>query len=170
MKIETTAEKIRKYRKKAGLTQKELAKRLEPEVTQVQISEYETGKRIPRQDTIGRIADALGVPFLSLFETVEPETPEELEEIKQRKIQMGVGRSSHYVLTADFGDGMKEYPLNDDGIASGWVTSKDEVIRDLSEMNEAGHEAMLQFSRIIKTHPEYKKDANQQKLPTDAES
>ena len=51
------AEGIREERKKAGMTQKELGKRLG--VTQSMIAQYECGNRIPKILTIRRIADIL---------------------------------------------------------------------------------------------------------------
>lgn len=51
------AEVIREERKKAGMTQKELGKRLG--VTQSMIAQYECGIRTPKIPTIRRIADAL---------------------------------------------------------------------------------------------------------------
>lgn len=51
------AEVIREERKKAGMTQKELGKRLG--VTQSMVAQYECGNRIPKILTIRRIADIL---------------------------------------------------------------------------------------------------------------
>lgn len=57
----TKGELIKKARKAAGITQKELADRLE--MTQAQISDYETGKRVPKSETLFRISEALEVSF-----------------------------------------------------------------------------------------------------------
>lgn len=54
-----SGERIRKYRKEAGLTQKELGERLG--VSQQHIAQYENGKRIPKIETIDKIAVALNV-------------------------------------------------------------------------------------------------------------
>ena len=53
----TIAEVIREERKKAGMTQKELGKRLG--VTQSMVAQYECGIRTPKIPTIRRIADVL---------------------------------------------------------------------------------------------------------------
>lgn len=45
--------------KKRKMTQRELAERID--VTEVSISRYVTGKRIPRTDVLSRIADLFGV-------------------------------------------------------------------------------------------------------------
>lgn len=54
-----TSEKIKQARKKAGLTQGELAQKLG--VSQAMISAYEKGLRNPKWETIRSIANALGV-------------------------------------------------------------------------------------------------------------
>lgn len=61
----TTGEKIRIARTKAGLSQEELANRLD--VTRSLIGQYERGVRNPKPSTIQRIADALGIPFTELL-------------------------------------------------------------------------------------------------------
>lgn len=59
-------ERIRDYRKKVGLSQKELGKILE--VSQQHIAQYESGKRTPKLDTIQKIAAALQVDVNTLLE------------------------------------------------------------------------------------------------------
>ena len=71
----TTGEKIRIARKKAGLSQGELADRLD--VTRSLIGQYERGVRNPKPSTIQRIADALGIPFTELLPESADQTPEE---------------------------------------------------------------------------------------------
>lgn len=56
---------IQKYRKEAGLTQKELAEILNIAVGTVQ--QYELGKRQPRLEMINRIAAALGIGVRRLY-------------------------------------------------------------------------------------------------------
>lgn len=55
----TVAERIKAFRKLAGLTQKELGGRMG--VSDASIAQYESGQRKPKIDTLRRIADALGV-------------------------------------------------------------------------------------------------------------
>lgn len=61
----TTGERIRNARKKAGLTQRELAEKLK--ISEQGISQWETGARNPKLGTIKEIADALDVPFKLLL-------------------------------------------------------------------------------------------------------
>lgn len=55
----TTGERIRQARKSAGMTQSELARRLD--VTPQTVSQYERGLINPKIETIRKFADALGV-------------------------------------------------------------------------------------------------------------
>lgn len=56
----TTGQMIKKVRQAAGMTQQELADRLG--ISYVGVSQWETDKRNPKQDTLVRIANALNVP------------------------------------------------------------------------------------------------------------
>ena len=62
-------EKIRYYRKQKGMTQQELADKLH--ISYVGISQYETGKRNPKLETMSRIADALDIPVKLLYGSIE---------------------------------------------------------------------------------------------------
>lgn len=59
-----SCEKIKNLRLQAGLTQKELARRLG--TSQQNIAQYENGKRIPKTKTLQKIADALNVSVVDL--------------------------------------------------------------------------------------------------------
>lgn len=62
----TIGERIKNERKKAGLTQQELADRLG--VSFANISQYENNKRNPKHETVFKIADAIGVnPYYLLY-------------------------------------------------------------------------------------------------------
>ena len=58
-------ENIREHRKKVGLSQKELGKRLG--VSQQNIAQYETGKRMPKLETVRKIAKALDTDIGNLL-------------------------------------------------------------------------------------------------------
>ena len=60
----TIGERIRYYRKNADMTQRELA--ATTGIHYVSICNYESGKMIPREDQIRKIADALGISYSSL--------------------------------------------------------------------------------------------------------
>ncbi|WP_322176714.1 helix-turn-helix domain-containing protein [Acutalibacter caecimuris] len=62
----TTGQLIKEARKKAGMTQSELAQKLN--VPFQSISQWERGLRNPKNDTLKRVATALGVDWVSLTE------------------------------------------------------------------------------------------------------
>lgn len=64
MDFKGIGEEIRLERKRAGLTQKQLAERLG--VTHALIGQYERGERHPKLETIQRIADALNINVMNL--------------------------------------------------------------------------------------------------------
>ena len=61
----TTGERIKAARKKAGLTQAELASKLG--ISYVGVSQWENNLRNPKPETLRRIADALDVDWLELY-------------------------------------------------------------------------------------------------------
>lgn len=77
----TTGENIRRERKKAKLTQKELGEKLG--VSQVRIAQYENGKIEPKIETIDKIAQVLGVYISSLKECIPMEEREKTTEYKK---------------------------------------------------------------------------------------
>jgi transcriptional regulator with XRE-family HTH domain len=58
-------------RKRAGMSQEELAERAGLHRTAISLSE--TGKRNPRLDTMVRLAEALGIPVTTLVEGISQE-------------------------------------------------------------------------------------------------
>lgn len=63
----SVGEQIKKCRNENKLSQKELGEKLG--VSQAMIAQYESGKRLPKLETIQKIAEALGVPLNDLFVT-----------------------------------------------------------------------------------------------------
>ena len=60
----TVGERIRTARKQAGMTQRELADKLE--ISYVGVSQWESGRRNPKGSTLARIAEVLDVPLAYL--------------------------------------------------------------------------------------------------------
>ena len=59
----TTGERIRFYRRQKGITLKELGKKAGFQNSgDVRIAQYEGGARVPKAETLEKIAGALGVP------------------------------------------------------------------------------------------------------------
>jgi transcriptional regulator with XRE-family HTH domain len=65
----TIGEKIKSYRKAAGLTQKKLGEL--SDTSESTIKQYESGKRQPRIEQLQKIADTLNVSVSSLLGTVQ---------------------------------------------------------------------------------------------------
>lgn len=57
----TTGERIKTARKRAGMTQQELAEKLQ--ISYMGISQWESGKRNPKKSTLERLAAVLDVPL-----------------------------------------------------------------------------------------------------------
>ena len=64
-------ELIKKIRKEHGLSQKELADLMG--VSQIFVSQYETGKRKPKIDTLKRFSAALDIPYTELLKAYQPD-------------------------------------------------------------------------------------------------
>ena len=63
----TTGERIRFYRRQKGMTLKELGKKAGFQNSRdVRIAQYEGGARVPKAETLEKIAEALGVPVDAL--------------------------------------------------------------------------------------------------------
>ena len=62
-------ENIKNARKKAGLTQKELAEKMGS--TQQNLAQYESGKRNPKLETLNKIAGALEIPVSLLTSSLD---------------------------------------------------------------------------------------------------
>lgn len=62
---ETLGERIKKYRKRAGLTQDELAQATE--LSKMSIRRYENNERVPSVNTVSLIAFALKIPITAII-------------------------------------------------------------------------------------------------------
>ncbi|GEM_PF-1673215 len=94
-------ERIREYRLRGGLSQRDLADRSgvsEPSV----VSNWERGKQVPRLDTAHRIAVALGVDVGQLVESASgpPETNSEPVDAERASVIEAVARLPSHHLRA----------------------------------------------------------------------
>lgn len=76
---------IKKYRKEAGLTQKDLAEILGVAIGTIQ--QYELGKRQPRLEMINRIARALGIGIRRLYPDFQMEDWKQTETYQNARLQ-----------------------------------------------------------------------------------
>ncbi|HCK87759.1 MAG TPA: hypothetical protein DHW39_03010 [Erysipelotrichaceae bacterium] len=93
----TTGQLIREARKKAQLTQKELAGRLN--ISESTLSKWENGTNSPKPDDLIRISDKLGI---SLKELIHEESSEDSEESSPQKLSLAgteaLSQSNDFVL------------------------------------------------------------------------
>ncbi|MCI9083666.1 MAG: helix-turn-helix domain-containing protein [Lachnospiraceae bacterium] len=82
----TIGEEIKRTRKKVGLSQKELGERLN--VSQSMIAQYENGKRMPKIETLQKIADALEVELWEMVELNQMDLDTRILEIKKMMAQL----------------------------------------------------------------------------------
>lgn len=75
----TTGQLIKAARKKAGMTQAQLAEKLG--ISYVGVSQWENDLRNPKLDTLQRIASALGVPVQELISDWEAVDKEEFKRV-----------------------------------------------------------------------------------------
>lgn len=118
-------QQIRNCRKKAGLSQKELGKRLG--VSQQHIAQYENEKRIPKIETIQKIATALDT---DLFDVISVNEYRNLinTEVKET-IQNDIKSEKIHLITEDEQELTTNYlKLND--------TGKAEARKRVSELTE----------------------------------
>lgn len=75
------SDRLREARKRSGLTQMQIAEKLG--ITAQSYSQYETGKRRPKEETRKRIADALGVLPGDLLQDGLYPTSQEIDAMKR---------------------------------------------------------------------------------------
>lgn len=124
-------ERLKNARKKSGITQKELAEKLN--VSAAMIAQYETGKRNPKKETLSRIAEVLnlgysytkdGEPyFYSFVDTVR--TPENAES-----------------------EEFNNFQYND----------SQRIIKPYNCLNDVGKEEAVKQVELLTKIPEYRKD------------
>ncbi len=93
------SERIRDARRRAGLTQAQFAERLG--VTPQCVSQYERGVKMPKRETIQKMANALGVSAIQLNpDEALTQCFDSLSEEDQRELLSGVGGNRFYAEIA----------------------------------------------------------------------
>lgn len=159
-----TGEKIKEYRLKAGLTQRQLGERVG--LSQQMIAKYEGGKAIPTDDTLFLIATALDIPAWNLKSNIETsfqkfrkiytlfagntklEFPNEhtINQIVQPKELVLLRASMNHVLES-ITDIESLQDLID--ISYTWI-----------KLNHEGQKELLHHSQLLEKVEEFKKDIN----------
>lgn len=176
----TVGERIKAARKKAGMTQKELADKLG--IPYQGISQYERGVRNPKIDTLEKIADSLGVTLEELLSARTQGIPPAYS----LPIESGMvatldwhARKNHRTLAQEIDIAIDTYL--DDLAAMGelgdeYYTPEGENKRKIEEtqwrvyfelkeivdlLNDTGLQKVMSFARDLTKISEYQKDFSQ---------
>ena len=91
----TTGERIQVARKKAGLTQEQLAQKIDSAT--ITVRQYESGKRVPRIEQLRKIASALDISFMYLLgadlpgvHTIDEAVEDHKNAMKRKDIDAGL--------------------------------------------------------------------------------
>ena len=176
----TTGEKIKLYRKKKGLSQKELAEL--SGVSEISIRKYEADSRKPKIETLLKIADALCAPLETLsdgfrdignmLETIK--TKNSLENVRNsyennENVQMVTNVLDMAIRDLKEDIEERQQLLDEE---SDWFESIKNIYNQLGhepkrtlvnivqwfdELNEDGRIALLEQMELIRKIPDYKK-------------
>ena len=153
----TTGQLIREARKKAGMTQAELAKKLG--ISYVGISQWENGTRNPKYDTLQRIASALEIDWTELV----PEGERAQTIIKHIKDGLSDGKSFKKMTQSDaYNTGILKFNSEKDRIIyfynclnmDGMLTASIFFIEHLKSEDTA---AVADYVQSLSTIPQYQK-------------
>lgn len=137
---------LKRIRKENGLSQEELAHRLN--TTKSYISAYETGKRKPKLDTIKKIAAALGCNVNAL---ISKETIMDIiQEGKTEQAQLEKLSTFYHLSTNEIADLIEQHLLSN-------PTNDNKEILDLfAKLNLHGRDKVIQYARDLLENPKYK--------------
>ena len=151
-----TSEKIKQARKKAGLTQEELALKLGD--SQAMISAYEKGLRNPKWETIRSIANALGVSVVEIASDLDNLSKELARKEIRRQIKEIDG-------STEFSTTEKEKKITElqnihFSIGERLHQNEEENLQKLSNtfisLNQNGKELMLNFGDMLFRDEKYR--------------
>lgn len=151
------SERLKEARKKAGYTQAQIANKLN--ITVQSYSQYETGKRNPKKETLEKIADALNLEYSytregeAFFYETEPEYTGKI--IDSRKSMLDI-------LLNDLGFNGKQLAdaiLNDTYSANVKQVDFLDKMDILGEkLNDCGKDKVIEYAEMLTKIPEYKKE------------
>lgn len=132
-KICSVGQRIKEARKKVGLTQKELAHRIEVSTTTIQ--QYELGRRQPGFEQMAAIADALGVTYFYLVtgEFVKQEPIGWVSRLDSRLRCIACSLEFAKPSWVTFDDESKEGSKFIDFWGEGILEVTDEILKDLDD-------------------------------------
>lgn len=142
----TFADTLRNIRKEKGITQEVLAHKLG--ITKGMISQYETGKRTPKLDTIKKIAAALGCNVNSLIS--RDTIMDIIQEGKTEQAQLEKLSTFYHLSTNEIVDLIEQHLFFD-------PTNDNKEILDLfAKLNLHGRDKVIQYARDLLENPKYK--------------
>ena len=146
----TTGERIKQARKQAGMTQKELAKKLG--ISYVGVSQWENNLRNPKQETIQRIADAIGCYFYWLLWGEKLSTP---QRISTNVMRMFCSDDPHVKKAAELAAYYTETDYKKKGYS--FTQIEERLIFIFSQLNLAGQQKALERVEELTEIPKYQR-------------
>lgn len=133
-------ENIRRIRKDKKLTQKELGEKLKG-ISQQQIGQWENGNKIPKLETIRKIADALEVGLWEIIELDQMDLDTRIQEIKKMVS----------LLTPE---GLEEF----DRLVTEALDLEKPLLERYRQLNQTGQEKAIDQVELLTKIPEYRKE------------
>lgn len=107
----TLGSRIKQARKKAGITQKELARKLN--IAEITVRQYENDKRQPRLEFLENIADALNVDVWNLYNYYKLSSDPFLQEMDQLRSELNEKGQEKAIEQVNLLTRIPEYQSND---------------------------------------------------------
>ena len=133
----TTGERIRAARKNAGLTQKQLGKRLN--ISYQTVAQWENGLRNPKFETLCKIAQAVNCPIADLFAE---------DDIPFVRIGYETGRQIGRKEWIEYLEKMLGYSFSD---------AEQEIVNLLAKLNPEGQAKAVERVEELTEIPKYQK-------------
>ena len=148
----TTGDRIKAARKAAGLTQKELAEKLQ--VAYQTIQQYESSRRNPKLQTIRKIAAAIGVPDRELmgdYEFDDPALPQMKEIFSAENWSRWVDEDQKPLFHSreEFEEWTKNIDPSDPPLLDGYYISDDPSIKKEPASGEDGLDELISMYRQL---------------------
>lgn len=144
-------DEIRKYRKKRGLSQKELGEKLQ--VSQAMIAQYENGKRIPKITTLLNIAAALHIDSLPLLEIYQHDTSAIGLDIDEKEYSLYKAHEESKTLRD-----VTIEPSDDLFTIDGVIISDQKLLKEFHSLNALGKKEAITRVSELKHIPGYSGD------------
>ena len=153
MEKTSIGEQIKKIRIERGLTQAQLGDLCIPKMKDSAIRRYESGKVVPKTNTLQRIAKALNVSVADL----DPDTYFfDLTDKQRNIIELFAGTGGFKSLHDEPIDVTKEQIEETKKRAI--ISLKDKYLAYFNDLNDTGKEKAIEQIELLTKIPEYKKD------------